>query len=225
MAKRWAIEDKVYDTDLREIITHSNLVFADAAARDAFLVGDLAPVPGMLTYLVAADNLSNTQRRIRVGGVDYWAPPTGMEVVGMSPAASVSAATGVATQVVNMTNVRGRNANTMWANNQFTPSVPGFYELDAAVRFNNASAADGYRLAWLSLNGASQVTAIPGSGNQLGPGAANPSTVHTRTVSLYFNGIDGSYVTLMCMHNSASSITISGLATSATLFTAKYLGM
>jgi len=224
--KRWVDGELVYDTDLNEIVSQSNLIFATAAARDAFLTGDLAPVPGMTVYLVTPDALGGFQKRIRAGGTDYWAPLPGSPVVGVTTPTSVTTMpTGAATQIVAMTTVRARNVNTMWANNRFTPTLPGWYQLDAIIYYYSA-AGDGYRAAWLSLNGASTATAIPGSWCQIYPAVAGQVSVHTRTVLQYFDGVDGSYVTLMGMHNSTSTVQTGGTAwTGFNVFTAKYLGM
>jgi hypothetical protein len=224
--RKWVNGENVYASDLHSIVAHGNLVFADAAARNAFLVGEFAPVPGMVVYLESPDAFGGTQKRVTVGNNSYWVPPPGTTIVGVSSASGGGTITsGVATQMTGMTAVRTRNAATMWANDRFTPTLPGWYELDATVRYTQV-AADGFRATWLSLNGASAGTAMAGSWNQLYPGWANSSvSVPARTVMAYFNGIDGSYVTLMGMHNSTSTVTAGYSSLGVSAFYAKYLGL
>jgi hypothetical protein len=233
--KTWQTDDPVYVEDLNELVALGNLTFSSTAARDSFLVGDLAPIQGTVAHVIN----DITYRRITVAGTSYWAPLPGTLICGMTYSSSNSAylnmnGSGVPTQVP-LTYAKFRNLNNAWSTStyQFTPTIPGFYELDGRAFIYNAN-TDGYRACWLSLNGASVATAIPGSWNQLYPvGAEGNSrfTVMTRTVCRYFNGTDGSYVTLMAMHNMASG-TIQ-LATTGDYtgvpydcsFTAKYLGM
>jgi hypothetical protein len=220
--KNWTTGVVVAMGDLNELVCSSNLSFATAAARDTFLVGALAPVQGMTVYL---QDVKVSYKRITVAGTSYWAPAPGTHLVSESWASATPLPAGVATQILNLTILRTRNLATMWANNRFTPTIPGFYEFDAAINMPN-TVTDGYRAAWLSLNGASVATAMPGSWNQLYPAGsatgASTSTVPVRPVSYYFNGTDGSYVTLMGMNGAATDLQTSA---SGTCFSAKYLGM
>jgi len=228
--KQWADGDKIYASDLNELVSSGNLVFANAAARDAFLVNELAPTPGV-TVNMQDDQI--TYRRIAVAGTNYWAPVSGTHLVCVTMQTAVNMTNNTATQITNMTTIKTRNTGNMWANNRFTPTIPGWYEFDAHVIYSNNLAGDGYRAAWLSLNGASTATAIPGSWNQIYPVNAPGSalTVATRNISYYFTGIDGAYVTLMGMHNSTTASfplsVYAGTSTNpayATSFSAKYLG-
>jgi hypothetical protein len=224
-------ETKIFNTDLNELVRYDNNIFADAAARDAFLTGDLAPVPGMTAYM-ADDGV--TYRRITVGAASYWAPAPGTHLVCMTAGGNMGSMGGnVAYQLTTLTTVRTRNLGGLWANSRFTPVVPGFYELEASVCLNH-SATDGYRAAWLSLNGASVATAINGSWNQFYPTGGTLGSqinVPTRSVCTYFNGTDGSYATVMVMHNSATAHntmyynTDHSYVAYGSWFSAKYLGL
>jgi len=228
--KNWANNDPVNLDDAAELVTSANLNFATTAARDSFLTGPYAPVPGTVTY---QQNDGLVYRRITVAGVDYWAPEPGTFLVlaSLSPTGSSQTlplnGAGVATQVL-MGYTRGRNFGNWWTNNMFAPKVPGFYELSGGVTFAETNYYDGYRAAWLSLNGASIATAIPGSWNQLYPGATNVTLISVpfRTVCRYFDGVSG-YVTVMAMHGSttAHNLVANNQNMYDCTFMAKYLGM
>jgi hypothetical protein len=221
--KNWADGDTVSEADLDDLIGSSNLVFANAAARDAYLVGALAPTPGMQVHMLD-DGI--TYKRITYGGTDYWVPAPNTHLVTMTTASNQVIATTSATQITNLTTVATRNFGNWWASDRFTPTLPGIYQLDAMLTFTS-TAGDGYRAVWISLNGATAATAIPGSSNQLTPyipsGGTSPYALHTRTVCVPLTGT--SYVTLMFQHSSTSSPSVgyTGVYGSGS-FTAKYLG-
>jgi hypothetical protein len=233
--RRFIDGDKITANDLNDLIVFSNLSFTNAAARDAFLVGSLAPLQGMRVHM-QDDGI--TYSRITVGGSSYWAPAAGSHTTGMIMAAMGGSASqtlnvsGTPTRV-NLTSVKTKNINSWWANNQFTPTVPGYYEIEALVCFSTP-AVDGYRAAWLGLNGISMASAVPGSMSQLYPAGSSVSdvlTVTPRPVIMYFNGTDGSYVTLVAMHTSSSTHDLvsyyyaNAYSGYGCVFNVRYLGM
>lgn len=235
--KRWATDDLVYNTDLNDMVAGGNLVFASVAARDAFLIGDLAPVAGMTVYM---QNDSITYKRIDVGGIGYWAPTPGTLMACMvtssgSTVDQVLSPDGAAAVAYKTPANYGRNLNNCFSTTtyRFTPGVPGFYEMEGLANFYHGT-VDGYRATWLCLNGASQA-AIPGSWNHAFPGGSTTNTqfgIFTRTVCCYLGATD--YVTHMAMHNSTGQTYLRGRSDTSSAgyqynydscFTAKYLGL
>jgi hypothetical protein len=219
--KNWVTNDAVTAADLNDIAFNGNLAFANAAARDAFLVGDMAPVPGLTVYMI---DDGNAYRYVGAGG---WVPAHSIHMVTMFAPSYFSMNSNAVVQATGMTtfppDMNNRNFGGCWANDKFTPKYAGFYELEAALIFTHATAVDGYRAVWLSLNGASLASAIPGSWNstwQTGAPAGTNTYVQARSTCCYFNGTDGSYVTIMGQQSSTSTLTIWPAS-----FSAKYLGM
>ena len=238
--KRWADNDLVYDDDLSELVTSANLTFANAAARDAFLVGSIAPVPGTTVYM-KDDGITYTY--VMVGGTGSWAPAPGTLIsgVGFGSTYQSMGSAGVPTLVA----IPGiaqysRNLNNAYnvTTSRFNPQVPGIYEISGQVASTVPAPYDGYRSAWLCLNnsvpGSADASTIPGSRNQFWPSVSVSSmvTVATKEICCYLNG-SSDYVTLWAMHSASAGITIGGsvYATNAgssyydTSLTAKYLGM
>jgi hypothetical protein len=157
--RNWSDGDLLTSAAMDELTTSMFARFANAAARDAFFVGDLAPVPGMKASML---DTGATLTYIVVNGVGYWAPQPGTLCFWATQAASQSMPLG-ATVLTNFT-APARNYGNWFDTvaGKFSPKVPGFYEFFGGVSFLTGSSSAphqaGFRLngtvspPWLSMS-------------------------------------------------------------------------
>jgi hypothetical protein len=220
MAKSWKDGDYVSQSDLDEFVTSGTLVFSTTAQRDALLVGDLAPQPGMFAT-TTSDGI--TLRYIVVGGVGYWSPMPGTFLVHATQGTTHTlGASGTATQITNLTTVNGRNYKT-WFNtstSKFQPLCPGFYEIDGTVCFSSNSTGD--RRLWLQLN----ASAMDGTMTVIPTFQTECPVYFLRTCYVYMNGTTD-YLMLVASHTASSTLTTATQNYSAgpCSFTARYAGV
>jgi hypothetical protein len=184
--KNWTDGDYVDASDLDGLTKSMNLTFATAAARDAFLVGDLAPQQGMIAHTL---DTGITWHRITVGGTSYWAPAPGTMVCHVWQTSQTSIGTnGTLTQVTAMNTAASpgiRILNNWWVPDKFTPLCPGHYEINYCVAIVGAY-SDSYRMAGVMFN---TLTAFAhGSACSFLPGMASPNNVLSKSYPIYFNG-------------------------------------
>ena len=220
--KVWRDGDYVQASDLNEIVGSGNLAFANAAARDSFLVGSLAPVQGMTVHMLD-DGV--TYRRITVGASSYWAPPPGTVICSYQQASGNTISAASSDIVGNMSTVAGRSSPWWLANNKFTPQLPGFYQLDGQVAWS-ASASDKGRGSFFTLNYVSNAlaVAIPGSMGMYAPAATAAVIYPARTTVVYLNGTTDS-VSLGMYNESATGHNTVVSASAVSAISIKYLGM
>lgn len=159
MVKNWADGNTVYSADYDETVTSTVMRFPSAAARDAVLVGDVAPVDGMHCFIVDTEYVYHV-----VSGTGYWCPLPGAAVVDVYATTNQTLATSGSPYVVlNMSTVaKNLGAGYVVATGKFTAPWPGHYTFHASASF--ASNATGYRQIYYRLSGGATMA---GSGRQL----------------------------------------------------------
>lgn len=219
--KVWRDGDYVQASDLNEIVSSGIPAFANAAARDAFLVGPLAPVPGMTVHMLD-DGV--TYRRITVGASSYWAPPPGTFICAYQQTSSNTIAAATADILGNMSTVAGRSSPWWLTNNRFTPLLPGFYQFDGQVSWS-ASASDKARGSFFTLNYAGNAlgTAIPGSMAMYAPSALMFAIYPARTTVVYLNGSTDN-VSLGWYNESSTGHNSNVTGSTVSAISVKYLG-
>jgi len=222
MVRNWTDGDYVGASDLDEFVSSGNLVFTTTAARDAFLVGDLAPKSGMFAT-TTSDGM--TLKYIVVGGTGYWSPMPGTFLVHVTQGTNFHTLgpSGTITQITNLSTVVGRNYKNWFdtANSRFAPSCPGFYEIDASVCWTNIAGGD--RRLWLALNGTVLDATMTVIGNVAQP---DPPVYALRTCYVWMNGTTD-YLTLMSSHTCSSTQSTSqhNYTNTPSSFTARYAGV
>jgi hypothetical protein len=227
--KNWSDGDFVYGNDMDFIASSLVMRFADATARKNILVGDLAPTPGMMSFL--ADSQTWWQY-VTVSGTGFWVPQPGTTVcsmyqatTGQTMAASTPTVVTLNTVVKNLT-LGSADGTTSppapcWLSNQFKPKCPGWYLISGGVGFDPSTT--GYRLCYLQKNSLATGALVPGSGNELQSGALSYSTsCSVRDVSVYLNGTTD-FVELIAQTNPA--VNLAAVLAIMPSFNAVYTGL
>lgn len=220
--RNWADGELLTSAALNEITSSMTMRFANAAARDSMLTGDLAPAVGMTVHL--ADS-GMTFMYIVVGGTGYWAPlPETLCFYGRQAAAQALAG-GQYSVITNFTLADHGNRNLYgWfdaAAGRFTPKIPGVYEFFGGVSMATATAGGaGYtNRCGMRLNG----SPIAASENWVNvtSGSYAPVSFNARKYTYIMNGT-ADYMELDASTGSATNTVVtSGMAPT---FGAKYLG-
>jgi len=209
--KKFNDGDVFYSEDMDSLVAGSNMRFPNAAARDAALVGALAPVNG--TQVVLSDD-GRAYRRVGTA----WAPPPGTVLFSYASTTPLNVASGATIPVTNWTTnlLGGRNWGNWFSGSSFTTPIAGYFEFAGAVHFGSPTNG-GARSVWVNTsgsgnqqahythlyNGAFQIALVPG------PFYMSANTSATLWV---YNG------------GSPSSITVTPDANSPALFSARFLG-
>jgi hypothetical protein len=224
MALRKFIDGEVfYSEDLDSLIAGSNMRFANAAERDATLIGTLGPVAGTVV------SLADDSRTYRRSGTQ-WLPQPGTMCFSYAATNAKSIAASTLTTIDQWnSNLIGRN----WANwfntstGYFKPDVSGYYEMCAGVCFSQPAANTGARHLCLMNHYTSGYNMTPGQSMATSPSwglpAGSPIYLHMTPTVISWNGASlGSGIALQVWHGHTSAINVG--TDGPSYFSAKYLG-
>lgn len=137
------------DTSLTAVQSGTVMRFATKAARDAALVGALAPVPGMMCYCA---DIKRIEMYATIGTWSGWTPMPGTQVADFGPSVNqpipITSWTGITLQTTTRDLLGGMQANRV----TYKPGVPGVYFINAAVSF--VANATGVRAVYFVINAA-----------------------------------------------------------------------
>lgn len=144
--RNWSDGETLTAAAMNELVSSTTMRFASAAARDAVLVGDLAPVDGMTAFLLDS-NL--TFKYIVVNGTGYWAPQAGTVCFFAYQKTSQNLVSNTYNFIAPIDGLaNNRNLNN-WYNPTtatFTPLCPGYYQMFGGVGVVATTAANVYRV-------------------------------------------------------------------------------
>lgn len=209
--KKFNDGDVFYSEDLDSLVAWSNMRFASAAARDAALVGNLAPAVG--TNVTLADE-NRSYRRFST----MWLPQPGTVMFSAFSASTATIPAGGAVTIGGYTNLIRNFGNAFnLTNGQFTPPAQGYYEFCGGAAFSSPS-NNGARTLYVGLGSGYNVT---GSSYSYEYGHALYSIFSPAVILLgigtvaYLNVFNG---------GSPSTQTLNPDGNSPAYFSAKYLG-
>jgi len=218
--KNWADGELLTPAVMNELTTSMTMRFANDAAREALLVGDMAPAPGMTVYMLDS---GITFTYIMVGGNGYWVPPPETLCFFACQSAPQTLTAGVFAAIINFS-VVGRNFGNWFnpANGKFTPQLPGLYEFVGGIGMVSAPAASpSYALrGGLRFNSSGGTLPHNATENRQIVTTNGPAAFNVRKFTFAMNGTTD-YVELVAMSPSTSN-TVAGAM--APTFGAKYLG-
>jgi len=219
--RKFSDGDVFYSEDLDSLFAWSNLRFANAAARDAALVGTYAPVTG--TRVALADE--NQQYR-RVG--TNWIPMPGTICFSYASAAVKDMSYNGASVVLTNWGINllgSRNLNN-WFNpstGYFTPTLPGYYEFNAAVAVEQpAGLPVGQRQLGLSQYLSGNNTWISQAGMIVPTYGAGQLYLHLIPTVVALPA--GAQFFLFGINTGNGSVNMTPTANNPAFFSAKYLG-
>jgi len=217
-ARYWTDDEELTPAAMNELEASSLMTFADAAARDAFLVGDLAPVPGMHVFMLDA-NMSLTYLN---PGIPGWYPNPGTLCFAAYQTAGQSLASLTNVALTGFTVVAGRNLNGWFtpATGKFKPTLPGLYEFTGGVGTTTSPTAAPFHRCGLRLNGTGSAAFIAASEHRQVTNASMAVGFGVRRFTLALNGATD-FVELVALAGVATATSTGVLASS---FTAKYVG-
>jgi hypothetical protein len=207
------------------------MTFANAAARDAMLVSDLAPVEGMRVFMLDT-NLLLTY--IVVSSVGYWAPQPGTLIFNHYQQFAQSLGGGTVNSTVGITSIsaapNGSRNFGGWFNTstgRFLPLCPGYYEFygTASQTYNTGGA--NLRAGFRSDTSAYYPNMIPQSEGRwlMAPGLGSQNlggVTPCRKYQQYMNGTTNFMELCLYQQGVQTTITAAGYQCH---FGAKYLGM
>lgn len=201
--KNWTDGDFLYGADLDDIVTSIVMRFPDVATRNAVLVGDLAPKPGMMAY---TDDSKQTRQYVVVASVGYWAPLPGTVVAELYQSSPQSIPSATYTALAMHVYRLDRGGGAFGSVSRYTPNVPGYYTVMGSV---SLPVFNGVGTVGVGKNGVLQV----GGYSTLG-GTTNGNTcIPSYPVTLYANGT-GDYFEAYGRQSTAGALTtvVSGFA-------------
>jgi len=217
--KDWAEVDPLTPDAMNELVSSGFMRFPDTAARDAFLTGDLAPVPGM-TVSMLDTNLTLTY--LDVGGITGWYPSPQTLCFAAYQTATQSLALSTYVTITGWTVVHGRNLNNWFdpATGRFQPTFPGLYEFSGGLSMAGAAATTAVHRAGFRLNGAPGTAMIAASEHRQITTTNVPTSFAVRRYTAAMNGTTD----VMEVVAYASAATTTGTGSQAPSFSATYLG-
>lgn len=226
--KNWTDGDFVYGVDMDFLTSSVVMRFADATARTAALVGDLAPVVGMVSFLADTQTWwtyvsvsATTGAPVTSGGTGFWVPLPGTPIVNAYATAAQTLANSNQPYALACSTAT-RNLNTWYSTSTYklTPKAPGWYQVSAGTTFvlngNNS------RQIWIRTNAGD----VPGSGTyNSSPSAGAATSVTSRTVAVRMNG-STDWIDAAILQNTGGSLdTYVALGYHASNFNVTYLGV
>jgi hypothetical protein len=213
----WADGQQLTAAAMNELVTSGYMRFADSAERDAFLVGDLAPVPGM-TACMLDDHTTYTY--MRIGSFTGWVPPPGTPCFTAYQMATQSLPSSAFVTISGFTADRNLNGWFNASTGRFNPKLPGIYEFTGGLSMAAASINAGTHRGGFRLNGAAGSTYLQAAEfRQLTTGNL-PVSFSVRRFLFSMNGTTD-YVELVAW---ANTTTTTGTGSQAPSFNAKYVG-
>jgi len=229
MALRKFIDGEVfYSEDLDSLSLASTLRFPNAAARDAALIGELAPVHG--TQVAMADDGGG--RLIRRSASNTWLPMPGTMCFSYAATGSqsISPQQSYPTTVTGWnSNLIGRNFNNWFniSNGYFKPDINGYFEMCGGVCFNQSGAYGLSRNLCLVNHYTSGYNMTPGQSVAMSTsyGASSGAIyIHMPPTVIRWSGVNntGSGIALQAWNGYSSALYIG--IDGPSYFSAKYLG-
>jgi len=220
--KDWADGELLTPATMNELTSSMNMRFSSAAARDALLVGSLAPVAGMTVFMLDT-NMALTY--VVVGGNGYWAPQpyTLCFFARQAAAQGLGANTYAAITGYTVADYGGRNFGNWFdvTTGKFTPKVPGVYELLGGMSMANGPSGSTYaQRAGFRMNGTGAAAFSLYSENRQAISSDVPVSFDVRQFLLAMNGTTD-YVELVA---NAANVTNTSTGAQAPVFGAKYMG-
>jgi hypothetical protein len=200
MPKNWNDGDLVGSAELDELGNSGIMRFANAAARNAFLVGDMAPKDGQTVFI---QDTNATLTYVTAGTFSGWVPPPGTFVFNAYASVTQSIPNGAYTGVTwNSTPAYRSDCITFTSGqSKIYTRLPGWYGVSTILPYGTGTA--GRRISILNVktgvnHNGSRIEAFPNSGSV--------TTLTMPTVFVLNDVPDTHYIELSTYQDSGAAI-------------------